>query len=82
MTIAVEDLALVHPLQAFTPFFKPQSAIVVPAEIANIEDQLPELDPFLLSTKVMWAQGHLVIPIHVSRELIEYRHVEATRQSS
>ena len=45
MTIAVEDLALVHPLQAFTPVFKPQSAIVVPAEIANIKDQLPELDP-------------------------------------
>lgn len=55
MTIAVEDLALVHPLQAFTPFFKAQSAIVVPAEIAYIEDQLPELDTFLLSTKVMWA---------------------------
>ncbi len=46
MTIAVEGIALVYLLQAFVPVFKPQSAIVVQAKIANIEDQLPELDTF------------------------------------
>ena len=46
MTIAVDGIALIHLLQAFAPVFKPQSAIIVPAEIANIEDQLPELHNF------------------------------------